>query len=62
MFSTTIMAVVVAPFLVHPSTNGGTLAALSSLQQQQFLESLEPLIEQEIEKSDYPVFKLNFLK
>jgi hypothetical protein len=27
-----------------------------------FLESLKPLIEQEIEKSDYPVFKLNFVK
>jgi heme-degrading monooxygenase HmoA len=27
-----------------------------------FLESLKPLIEQEIEKSDYTVFKLNFVK
>jgi hypothetical protein len=27
-----------------------------------FLESLKPLIEQEIEKSDYTVFKLNFIK
>jgi quinol monooxygenase YgiN len=27
-----------------------------------FLESLKPLIEQEIEKNDYTVFKLNFIK
>ena len=27
-----------------------------------FLESLKPLIEQEIEKSDYTVFKLNFVR
>ena len=27
-----------------------------------FLESLKPLIEQEIEKTDYTVFKLNFVK